>query len=178
MERPATDCCHVVAMPYPGRGHINPMMNICEEIVSRKPHNILITFVVTEEWLGLIRPRNRPSMHDNIRFVTIPNVVPSEHDRSKDLDAFVEAVFRKMEGPFEELLDRIEVPVSAIVADSHLLWALDVGNRRNIPVASLWPMSASVFSVIYHFELLKQNGHLPVQLSVDTGLTSKSEDMK
>ncbi|EXB78536.1 UDP-glycosyltransferase 87A1 [Morus notabilis] len=164
MEPPATNRCHVVAVPYPGRGHINPMMNICEQIASRKPNNILITFVVTEEWLGLIGPRD-PTMPDNIRFATIPNVVPSEHDRAKDLPAFVEAVFTKMEAPFEELLDRVEIPVIAIVADSNLLWAYDVGNRRNIPVASLWPMSTSVFSVIYHFELLKQNGHFPVDLS-------------
>ncbi|KAJ0084459.1 hypothetical protein Patl1_31019 [Pistacia atlantica] len=153
--------CHVLALPYPGRGHINPMMNLCKLLVARQPH-ILITFVVTEEWLGFIRSETKP---ENVRFATVPNVIPSELDRAKDFPGFLEAVSTKMEAPFEKLLDELEFPVFAIVADSYMRWAVDVGNRRNIPVASLWPMSASVFSVFHHHELLLKNGHFPVELS-------------
>ncbi|PON85863.1 hypothetical protein TorRG33x02_183270, partial [Trema orientale] len=157
---PTTDC-HVVAMPYPGRGHINPLMNICKQLVSRDP-NILVTFVVTEEWAGLIGSDPKP---DRIRFGTVPNVIPSEHGRAKDFSGFVQAVSTKLEAPFVELLDRLEPPVSAIVADAYVIWMTGVGNRRNIPVASLWPMSATMFSVLYHFELLQQKGHFPADLS-------------
>ncbi|CAL5427226.1 unnamed protein product [Camellia sinensis] len=153
--------CHVVAMPYPGRGHINPMMNLCKLLASRSGH-ILVSFVVTEEWLGFIGSDTKP---DNIRFRTIPNVLPSELVRAADMVGFVEAAMTKMEEPFERLLDRLETPASIIVADSFLNWAVEVGNRRNIPVASLWPMPASVFSILYHFDLLVQNGHFPVELS-------------
>ncbi|PON85866.1 UDP-glucuronosyl/UDP-glucosyltransferase [Trema orientale] len=153
--------CHVVALPYPGRGHINPIMNLCKQLVSRKD-DILITFVVTEEWLGLIGSEPKP---DNIRFGTIPNVIPSERDRAKDFPGFVRAVSTLMEAPFEEFLDRLELPVSAIVADTNLVWAVGVGYRRNIPVASLWPKSGSVYTVIHHFDHLVKNGHFPVNLS-------------
>lgn len=61
-------------MPYPGRGHINPMMNSCKLIASRKD-DVLVTFAVTEEWLGFI---SSDFHHDNnISLVTIPNVIPS-----------------------------------------------------------------------------------------------------
>ncbi|EXB78534.1 UDP-glycosyltransferase 87A1 [Morus notabilis] len=160
-SQPPTTVCHVVAMPYPGRGHVNPMMNICKQLISRKP-DILITFVVTEEWLGLIGSEPKP---DNLRFGTLPNVIPSEHGRANDFPGFVKAVSTKLEAPFEELLDRLEPLVSAVVADSYLVWMTRVGNRRNVPVASLWPMSALLFSVFYHFELLEQNGHFPADLS-------------
>ncbi|XP_044466648.1 UDP-glycosyltransferase 87A1-like [Mangifera indica] len=153
--------CHVVALPYPGRGHINPMMNLCKLLISRKP-NLLITFVVTEEWFGFIRSETKP---ENIRLATVPNVIPSELDRAKDFPGFVEAVSTKMESPFEKILDELEFPVMAIIADSYMCWAVNVGNRRNIPVASLWPMSASVFSVFHHHELLVKNGHFPVEIS-------------
>ncbi|TXG74457.1 hypothetical protein EZV62_003036 [Acer yangbiense] len=156
-----TNVCHVVALPYPGRGHINPMMNLCKLIASRLPE-ILITFVVTEEWLGFIGSEPKP---DNIRFGTIPNVIPSELGRAKDFSGFVEAVSTKTEAPFEELLERFEYQVTAIVADTYLVWVPGFGNRRNIPVASLWPMSASVFSIFHHFHLLEKNGHFPVELS-------------
>lgn len=157
--------CHIVAVPYPGRGHINPMMNLCKLLVSRNP-NVFITFVVTEEWLSFIS--SGCGNNNKIRFETIPNVIPSELVRARDFLAFVESVSTKMEAPFEKVLDflQVEAPVvTTIIADTFLAWAVDVGNRRNIPVASFWTMSASLFSVFHHFELLAQNGHFPVELS-------------
>ncbi|KAJ6964885.1 UDP-glycosyltransferase 87A1-like [Populus alba x Populus x berolinensis] len=157
-----TTTLHVVAMPYPGRGHVNPMMNLCELMSSRKP-DIVFTFVVTEEWYDLIHSdAKKPA---NIHFATIPNCIPSEVGRAKDFLGFLAAVATKMEAPFEQLLDRLELPVDVIIADTYLDWVVHVGNRRNIPVASLWTMSAYVFSLSRHVELLEQNGHFPVELS-------------
>ena len=152
--------CHVVAMPYPGRGHVNPMMNLCTLLASRKP-DIIVSFVVTEEWHGFIKSEPKP---DNVRFATIPNVIPSELERAKDFPGFMHAVSTKMEGPFEELLDRLDPPVTAIIADTKLVWSIDVANRKNIPVASLWPMSATIYSLLYHFDMLKEKGHFPIEL--------------
>ena len=149
---PAT-ACHVVTVAYPGRGHINPLLNFCKILASKKA-DILLTFVVTEEWLGLIGSHPKP---ENIRIASIPNVVPSELVRAADMYTFFEAVLTKMEAPFERLLDRLQTPPTIIVADTNLFWAVGVGNRRNIPVASFWPMSASMFSVIQHLNLLVQN---------------------
>ncbi|XP_044466636.1 UDP-glycosyltransferase 87A1-like [Mangifera indica] len=160
-ETSGVKICHVVALPYPGRGHINPMMNLCKLLSSRQPY-LLMTFVVTEEWFGILRSETKP---ENIRFATVPNVIPSELDRAKDFPGFLEAVFTKMEAPFEMLLDELQFPVMAIIADSSMPWAVDVGNRRNIPVASLCTTSASVFSVFHHHDLLVKNGHFPVELS-------------
>ncbi|MBA0807384.1 hypothetical protein Gohar_023191 [Gossypium harknessii] len=160
MESPRS-ICHVVAVPYPGRGHVNPMMNLCKLLCSKTP-NIVISFVVTEEWLGFISSDDKPV---NVRFRTIPNVIPSELDRANNFPAFLAAVLTKMEAPFEELLDRLELPVAAIIADTYVAWTVQVGQRRNIPVASLWTMSASVFSIFHHFNLLVQNHHFPADLS-------------
>ncbi|KAL6200415.1 hypothetical protein ACLB2K_030196 [Fragaria x ananassa] len=153
--------CHVVAMPYPGRGHVNPMMNLCKLLASQNS-NILITFVLTEEWLGFIGSEPKP---DNVVFATIPNVIPSELVRGADMVTFFDAIMSKMEAPFDLLMDRLEPPPSLIVADTYLPWAVRVGNRRSIPAASFWPMSASVFSVFQHFYLFEENGHFPVDFS-------------
>ncbi|XP_022732304.1 UDP-glycosyltransferase 87A1-like [Durio zibethinus] len=164
MESPKpelTSRCHVVALPYPGRGHINPMMNLCKLLCSKSP-DILITFVVTEEWFSFISSENKPA---NVRFRTIPNVIPSELVRAKDFPAFIVAVLTKMEAPFEELLDRLELPAKAIIVDTYMAWTVEVGKRRNIPVASLWTMSASVLSIFLNFNLLVENQHFPADLS-------------
>uniref|UniRef100_A0A2N9FHT3 UDP-glycosyltransferases domain-containing protein n=1 Tax=Fagus sylvatica TaxID=28930 RepID=A0A2N9FHT3_FAGSY len=157
---PAT-LCHVVAMPYPGRGHINPMMNLCKLLAS-KTNNIIVTFVVTEQWLGLIGSEPKP---DNIRFGSVPNVIPSELVRAADHSSFFEATMTKLEAPFERLLDRLEPSATVILADTFLFWAVGVGHRRNISVASFWPLAASVFTVFQHFNLLSQNGHFPLDIS-------------
>ena len=162
IEQPEPTVCHVVAMPYPGRSHINAMMNLCKLLAS-KTADILISFVVTEEWLGFISSEPKPSAQ--IRFATVPNCIPSEVGRGKDFPGFLKAVNTKMEVHFEELLDRLQLPVKAIVADTHLYWAIGLGNRRNIPVASFYTIPAMVFSVLHHFELLVQNQHFPVDLS-------------
>ncbi|KAL5102312.1 hypothetical protein RYX36_006639 [Vicia faba] len=158
---PPTITSHVVAVPYPGRGHVNPMMNLSKLLVSNNP-NILVTFVVTEEWLGFIGSESKPN---NIQFATIPNVIPSEEGRANDFLNFIEAVVTKMEEPFERLLDRLEPPPTVIIYDTFLFWVVRVANRRNIPVASFWPMSASFFLVLKHYHLLELNGDYPVNVS-------------
>lgn len=148
---------HVLAMPFPGRGHINPTMNLCKLLALTKP-NILITFVVTEEWLGYIGADPTPP---NLRFATIPNVIPSERLKAADFRGFSEAVVTKMEAPFEQLLDRLQPPVTAIIGDLELRWPIAVGRRRNIFVASLWTMSATFFSMLYRADISARVRRLP-----------------
>ncbi|RDY02562.1 UDP-glycosyltransferase 87A1, partial [Mucuna pruriens] len=161
IQVPPTIAGHVVAIPYPGRGHVNPMMNLCKLLLS-KSSDILVTFVVTEEWLGFIASNPKPA---NIRFASIPNVIPSEQGRANDFLGFLEAVMTKMEAPFEQLLDRFDPPPTVVIYDAYLSWVVRIANSRNIPVASFWPMSASFFSVLKNYHLLEQNGHYPVNLS-------------
>ncbi|CAN1164697.1 UDP-glycosyltransferase 87A1, partial [Linum perenne] len=95
------------------------------------------------------------------QFVTIPNVIPSELVRAKDFEGFIEAVYTKLQAPFEKVLDELNSPVKAIIADTYLPWICDVGSSRGFPVASLWTMSATVFTVFHHFDLLRQHRHFP-----------------
>ncbi|RWR76042.1 LOW QUALITY PROTEIN: UDP-glycosyltransferase 87A1 [Cinnamomum micranthum f. kanehirae] len=152
---------HVVIIPHPSRSHINAMLNFSKLLASSNG-GLHLTFVVTEEWLGLI---GSPAAPRNIRLRSIPNVIPSEFVRGADMPGFFAAVQSKMEGPFEELVDQLELPVGFIVADTFLSWAPEFGNRRNIPVASFWPMAASTFSVRWNFDLLISNGHLSIDIS-------------
>ncbi|KAL3530932.1 hypothetical protein ACH5RR_010254 [Cinchona calisaya] len=151
--------CNIIAIPYPGRGHINPMMNLCKLIASTRP-DILITFVVTEEWHKLLSSDPNEFPPANIQFGTIPNVLPSETSRGKNFSAFLEALFTEMGPEVESFLDRIEIPnPSLILSDTYLRWALKIGKKRNIDVASFWTTSATMFSILHHYDLLLQNGH-------------------
>ncbi|XP_062086652.1 UDP-glycosyltransferase 87A1-like [Humulus lupulus] len=168
--KPAT-ICHVVAMPFPGRGHINPMMNLCKLLASKKP-DILITFAVTEEWLGYIGSDDKPA---NIRFASIPNVVPPERLKAADFPAFYEAVMTNMEAPFDQFLDRLleTTPLTVIIADIEVLWGINVGKRRNIPVALSWTMSASFFRMLHFFNIFSENNDFNIPLD---SLSNYSDD--
>lgn len=78
---------------------------------------------------------------------------------------FLSAVQTKMERPFLDVLDRIEGCVKLMIADKSLLWPFEVAKRRNIPVAAYSPMSASMFSLMLHVDLLKLNHHLFADVS-------------
>ncbi|MCL7038199.1 hypothetical protein MKW94_005543 [Papaver nudicaule] len=145
-------------MPYPGRGHINPMMNFCKLLATKfsVKEDIRITFVVTEEWLGFLGSETKSRLPPQIQLKSIPNVIPSELMRGLDHKGFFEAVQTKMEEPFEQILDQLQqdddpsMVVTAILADTLLPWAVSVGNRRNIAMVSLWTTSPSLFSIVYH----------------------------
>lgn len=159
----------VVAIPYPGRGHINPMMNFCELVATRRP-DILITFIVTEEWYGFIGSESRPQ---NIRFGRITNAIPSEIGRGKDFQKFADAVMAKMGSPVEEVLDRLEPPFpSVILYDTFLSWVLGLAEQRNIPTAGFWSQSATIFTVVNNSDVLIREGHMPFNQSF-----SQSDEM-
>lgn len=46
--------------------------------------------------------------------------------------------YDRIEAPFEQILDQLHLPVTAIITDAILLWTICCGNSRNIPVATLW----------------------------------------
>uniref|UniRef100_A0A7C9F147 Uncharacterized protein n=1 Tax=Opuntia streptacantha TaxID=393608 RepID=A0A7C9F147_OPUST len=156
---------HLVAMPYPGRGHINPMLNLCSLLLSSQP-DLLISFVVTEEWLGFLSAELHSPPPPNLRLVAIPQVIPSEIGRAADFAGFYEATNTKLPDPFERLLDRLDPPSTAIIYDTFLTWVVGVGNKRNIPVASLFTESASVYTLLSHVDLLVQHGHFPLDLDL------------
>ncbi|KAK3162227.1 hypothetical protein QOZ80_1BG0087060 [Eleusine coracana subsp. coracana] len=152
----ATEQPHIVAVPFPGRGHVNAMMNLCRLLAARGAE---VTFVVTEEWRGLLLASSSSgspaALPAGVRLRTIPNVIPSEHGRAADHAGFLDAVAAEMEAPFERLLDGLGGPPPvALVADTYVPWVVGVGNRRGVQVWSLFPMSATFFSAYCHFDLL------------------------
>ncbi|KAL6009858.1 hypothetical protein ACLOJK_000289 [Asimina triloba] len=149
----SSSICHLVVIPYPGFGHIKPLIYLSHHLSSLLPH-ILISFVVTDEWSRLIASDPKPP---NLHIRTIPNVIPSEKVRALDFPGFLEAVSTKMAEPVERLLDQLPHPISCIVADTYLSWAVDIGNRRKIPVASVFTMSPAVFSIFYHYHLIQSD---------------------
>ncbi|KAL5751605.1 hypothetical protein ACOSQ2_022112 [Xanthoceras sorbifolium] len=154
----ATKVCHVVAMPYPARGHINPLL-ILSKLLASKKDDILITFVLTEEWHRTIASEVFPP---NIRFATICNdVIPSAQLQAADVVTFFRTV-KLMAAPFEQILDRLDPPVTTIITDILLPFVIEAGYSRNIPVALFWAPSTTTFTILYHAHLFDKG--IPVNM--------------
>lgn len=64
-----------------------------------------------------------------------------------------------MEGPAEELIHDLHrqpnvTPISCIVADSYLAWAVPLAKKLSLLSISFWTQSISMFSILYHSELV------------------------
>ncbi|KAK3197870.1 hypothetical protein Dsin_021285 [Dipteronia sinensis] len=147
--------CHILAVPFPYKGHSNPMLNLCKLLASKKP-DLLITFV-TEETYTSSSTANFPP---NIRFSYQPkNTIPSLKSHTADEISVDQEFLTKLGAPFEELLDSFTQtthPVTTILTDFLLTSVIHAGVHRNIPIAVLWITPITEFSIHCHTNLFKE----------------------
>jgi len=174
---------HAIVVPMPGQGHINPMMQLAKKLASM---GISITFVLTQSWhkiiteaylgTGLDAFAHARNLGLNIRLVAIPDCVPGEFERWNNIQQFYRSL-GMMEGPVEELINNLQqqpnvAPVSCIVADTFLGWAVPLAKKLNLLSVSFWTASVSMFSIFYHLESVQhQEGsiiHIPGVISIES----------
>ncbi|KAF7060523.1 hypothetical protein CFC21_067311 [Triticum aestivum] len=157
--------CRVVALPYPGRGHVNAMLSLCRLLAAR---GVATTVILTEEWVGLVGAAE-PLLPACVRLTAIPNVIPSEHGRAADYPGFSDAVNTRMEAPVQRLLEEMlqlqspDMAVVVVVADFLLQWAVPMALKRAVKACTFCPFSATNFAALYHFERLMAGSSLGVE---------------
>jgi len=157
---------HAIVVPLPGQGHINPMMQLAKKLASM---GIAITFVLTQSWHKIITQAYGGTGVDafahartlglDIRLVAIPDCVPSEFERWNKIHQFYQSL-DNMETHVEELINNLHhqsnvTPVSCIVADTFLGWAVPLAKKFRLLSVSFWTQNISVLSISYHSELVQ-----------------------
>ena len=154
---------HVLAVPLPAQGHLNPLMRLCKQLAS---HDILVTFVT----LGAIQDRlqqthntssapkevdsDQDAAHSNIRRASIP--FPTL-DLTADFNITFETTMRPLEdigGTLEQLIQRLSLkgpPITCIISDVFVSSATQaVADKLHIPRVALFPSSQS-FNLFFHY---------------------------
>ncbi|XXG55343.1 hypothetical protein AAC387_Pa03g3038 [Persea americana] len=164
MKRP-----HVVCIPFPTQGHINPMMQIAKLLHSR---GFLISFVNTDSsYQRLVRSGGLDPLEclDGFRVMTISDgLPPSSGEGLKDSLAFLKAMKEKCVEPFRELLRELHHPpdghrVTCIVSDSVMTFTLKVAEEMGIPEMIFCPIAACGFMAVAHYPELLRRGLTPVK---------------
>ncbi|KAA0031467.1 7-deoxyloganetin glucosyltransferase-like [Cucumis melo var. makuwa] len=165
---------HAVCLPHPPQGHLNPML-ILAKLLHHK--GFYVTFVNTEyNHRRLLKSRGPNSLDGlpDFKFRTIPDGLPySDANCTQDVPSLCQSVSKNCLAPFRELISELNSiaaspsssmpPVTCVVSDSSMSFAMLAANEFNIPCAFLWTSSPCGYLGYTKFEDLVKQGVIPLK---------------
>ncbi|XP_006416207.2 UDP-glycosyltransferase 85A2 isoform X2 [Eutrema salsugineum] len=148
---------HVVCVPYPAQGHINPMLKVAKLLHAKGFHVTFVNTIYNHNRLLRSRGPNALDGLPSFRFESIPDGLPEiDVDVTQDIPALCESTMKNGLAPFKELLGRINAgddvpPVSCIVSDGCMSFTLDAAEELGVPEVLFWTTSACGFLTYLHF---------------------------
>ena len=188
---------HAILVCFPLQGHLNPAVQLAIKLASK---GFTITFINTQSIHHQITSNTQKDNDEDIfsdarksgldiHYTTVSDGLPLEFDRSLNHDQFMAAMFHVFSAHIDEAVQRLMEsgpPVSCLIADSFLVQLGRVAKKHGLLYASFWTQPATVFTIYYHLDLLRLNGHfdcigslsppLPISvlLLVQNSIASKS----
>lgn len=151
---------HLLVVPYPSQGHVNPMLQFCKHLTS---YGLKITFATTV----FISKTFTPKLFPSIQLDTISDGFDDGgYGQSSSVDDYLARLEVAGSKTLAELIKRHHF--DCVVYDSFLPWALDVAKQFGLPGGPFFTQACTANYVYYcvHYGLLK----LPVSsfpLSID-----------
>ncbi|KAG7578880.1 UDP-glucuronosyl/UDP-glucosyltransferase [Arabidopsis thaliana x Arabidopsis arenosa] len=160
---------HVVCVPYPAQGHINPMLKLAKILYVRGFHVTFVNTIYNHNRLLRSRGPNALDGLPSFRFESIPDGLPETNvDATQDITVLCDAIKKNCLTPFKELLRRINSqqnvpPVSCIVSDGTMSFTLDAAEELGVPEVLFWTTSACGFMAYLHFYVFIEKGLCPLK---------------
>ncbi|XXG62091.1 hypothetical protein AAC387_Pa05g0530 [Persea americana] len=149
---------HALVLPYPTQGHINPTLQFAKRLVSKGLKATLVPTIFLSKTTEI-----EPSP------VAVEPISDGWDETGYAEAGSVDAYLKRMETvasrTLAELIHRQAQsgnPVSCLVYDSFLPWALDVAKGLGLTGASFFTQTCSVSAIYYHVH----HGNLKVPLDV------------
>ncbi|KAG7597937.1 UDP-glucuronosyl/UDP-glucosyltransferase [Arabidopsis suecica] len=154
---------HVVCVPYPAQGHINPMMKVAKLLYAKGFHVTFVNTVYNHNRLLRSRGHNAVDGLPSFRFESIPDGLPeTDVDVTQDIPTLCESTMKHCLAPFKELLRQINAgddvpPVSCIVSDGCMSFTLDAAEELGVPEVLFWTTSACGFlAYLYYYRFIEK----------------------
>ncbi|KAK9080758.1 hypothetical protein SSX86_000516 [Deinandra increscens subsp. villosa] len=159
---------HVVCMPVPLQGHINPMLKLAKILHSK---GFLITFINTEfNHQRLIQSRGAEAVLGlpSFRFETVPDGLPTPENTNatQDIPSLAKSLDETCLGPFKSVVAKVSgscAPVTCIVADVLMCFTLDAAEELNIPEILLWTSGAGSLVCYNQYPNLLEKKLMPLK---------------
>ncbi|KAJ1267464.1 hypothetical protein BS78_07G058200 [Paspalum vaginatum] len=171
----ATPQPHVVVVPYPASGNINPALQL-SRLLHR--HGVFITFVVTEHNLRRAQQAaadtdSAVSSRDGFRIETIPDGLVDVDRDKHDYDlGLCKATTHQCAAPLRQLVARLRggagatpgvPPVTCVLPTALMSFALEVARELGVPSMVLWGGCAAALMGHMRLRELKERGYLPLK---------------
>ncbi|GER28765.1 UDP-Glycosyltransferase superfamily protein [Striga asiatica] len=165
---------HAILVSYPLQGHVNPSVHLAIHLASR---GFTITFINTlsihrriiaaaaasSARSGDIFAGIRHSSGLDIRYATVSDGLPVGLDRSPHSEQFESALLHELSAHVEKAVERLvrdsKPTVTCLIADTYFVWPGKLAKRYGLSYVSFWTEAALVFTLYYHMDLLRLNGH-------------------
>ncbi|KAK8480867.1 hypothetical protein V6N11_051357 [Hibiscus sabdariffa] len=150
---------HVLVFPFPGQGHINPMLQFAKRLLSKGVKAALVSTLYLA---------NSSFSDSSISFSFDHHTISDGFDQGgfnqaanaeTYLSTFCSVGSRSLAALIMKLGETGH-PVDALVYDSLMPWALDVAKQFGVPSGAFFTQSCAVNSVYYHV----WKGHLQLPL--------------
>ncbi|CAN1852702.1 UDP-glycosyltransferase 74B1 [Linum perenne] len=136
-----THKAHVLILPYPSQGHINPLLQFAKRLASK---GVKATIATTHYTVASISSSavSVEAISDGFDVGGFP--------QAKDEQTFLQSFKSNGSRTLSSLVEKFEFsdcPVTCIVYDSFLPWALDVAKSHGVYGAAFFTNSATVCSI-------------------------------
>ncbi|KAF4352510.1 hypothetical protein G4B88_013340 [Cannabis sativa] len=150
---------HVLVVPYPSQGHINPLLQFCKRLVSH--HNGLTVTFATTLFISKTFTPNPNKLPPSIHFDTISDGFDTGgFAQSSGVDDYLSRLQAAGSKTLSQLIERHRQsnnPIGCVVYDSFLDWCLDVANKFGLAAGPFFTQSSTSNYIYYslHHGLLK-----------------------
>ncbi|KDP29154.1 hypothetical protein JCGZ_16543 [Jatropha curcas] len=166
---------HAILMPCPLQGHIIPFVHLAINLASK---GFTITFINTEfthyRITKATTSANNQEYYDifteartqfgfDIRYRIVSDGFPLVFDRAVNREQFLKGMLYIFSAHVDDLVGKLEQntkpKITCLLADTFYVWPSMVAKKYNLVNISFWTEPALDFSLYYHWDLLKINGH-------------------
>ncbi|KAK4478667.1 hypothetical protein RD792_014158 [Penstemon davidsonii] len=106
----------------------------------------------------------------DIRYTTINDGFPPEFDRLNNFDEFWTSLLQdfpaRVDGFIGKILQSEQSMVSFLIVDTFFSWPPIIAKKYNIVNVSFFTQPALVYSIGYHLDILRENGHYPLKENI------------
>ncbi|PAN13969.1 hypothetical protein PAHAL_2G375900 [Panicum hallii] len=166
---------HVLVFPCPAQGHINSMLPFAAALLDT---GVFVTFLHTDHNL---RRASSVAGSPHLRFLSVPDGLPDDHPRSLGDMMELERSLREVGAvryrallaslssagrPSQDDSDGVDddqsfPPVTCVVVDGLLTWAIDAAEELGVPALAFRTSSACSFLAYQTIPELVELGELP-----------------
>nr|UXM20065.1 UGT41 [Panax notoginseng] len=136
---------HILVIPYPQQGHINPMLQFSKRLASR---GLRVTLVTTIAHKTLIQ--NQPTSPINFEHISDGF---NEGQKPDSIELFVQGLKAEWSKSLPKIIEKLKnsgYPVNAVVYDSFTPWILDIAKEIGLYGVCFFTHSCAVSAIYYH----------------------------